>query len=195
MKFWNKKIWRTFSTREIGMPLPVVGDAAIGIGAIGEGRLIPLVIVDASARPALEELIRVHQFTQPGDVVSQWGAINGDNERISLFLNFKRPSELDVVIEFSVNDRAPLIDQILTTKSMYLQVGKHGDRFINTQSSPRILMEIPETGFKEVWEKIYYRYTYKKFRANGLNRQLARKAAHQFISETRKFGDTRVSSK
>ena len=51
----------------------VVGDAAIAASPFVEGRLVPLVIVDTSGRPDLEELVRVHKHLPPGDVETQWG--------------------------------------------------------------------------------------------------------------------------
>lgn len=46
----------------------IVADAGIAVDGIGGGRLIPLLILDTTDRPDLEELIRVHQHLTPGDV-------------------------------------------------------------------------------------------------------------------------------
>jgi hypothetical protein len=42
--------------------LRIVADGAIASRGVGEGRLIPLVILDTSSRPDVEEYIRPHQY-------------------------------------------------------------------------------------------------------------------------------------
>ena len=194
MNLWKRNKWRVLNMKEIGPPLLTVADAAIGVGAVGEGRLIPLAIVDSTARPDLEELVRVHQFTPPGDVESQWMSIEGNDERIGLLLSFQRPSKLTTLLEFTIPEKAFLVDQILTAKGLYLQPGRTGDRFITTRDAPRILVEIPATSFKQIWDEMYYRRVVKDMRKRGLNRQQAKKAAADFLKEMREFGQLRIPS-
>ena len=59
-------------------PVRIVSDAAVSMrGAFG-GRLVPLVILDTSDRPDIDELIRVHHASlKPGDVKIQWAERDG----------------------------------------------------------------------------------------------------------------------
>src|SRR5713101_7129808 len=83
------------------LPLRIVSDAAIATAAVGDGRLIPLFIVDTSERPDVEELVRIHsELQRPGDHTHQWGQIEGHPRTVALFLRFERPAELTAVLEF-----------------------------------------------------------------------------------------------
>ena len=59
--------------RNTGIPfdpksiVPIVADAAIASGAVGDGRLIPLVILDTTNRPDLVDLFTAHDKMLPGD--------------------------------------------------------------------------------------------------------------------------------
>jgi hypothetical protein len=146
-----KKTFRILPER----PVPIIADAAIAIGSVGHGRLIPLVILDTTDRLDLQELIRVQQHLQPGDVVSQWSTIEDRSGRIGLLLTFKNPMELTALIGFEVANQGGLIDQIINTRGLYRQAGREGDRFLKNPNAPKLLLEIPERGFSPVWNDIF----------------------------------------
>jgi hypothetical protein len=173
-------------------PVTIVGDAAIAAASIGDGRLIPLIIIDTSDRPDLNELIRVHEHLPPGDVDVQWGVLPGSVDRIALVLSFKKPVEAIAVLEFNIVEQGILVDQILTAKILYLQSGQPGDRFITNPAASRIFIEIPDTGFRERWDKLFHKRVTKDMRTKGLSRQEARQAASQAIREMREFGRLRM---
>ena len=74
-----------------------------------------------------------------------------------------------------------------------LQVGKPGDRFMNTQDQPRILFEVPDLDFEMEWEKLFLAHLAAGFRKKGVPRSHAKDAATQFLKEWRRFSDVRVS--
>jgi hypothetical protein len=79
-------------------------------GAFG-GQLVPLVILDTSDRPDIDELIRVHGTPQhPGDVKIQWVELAGHKGFIALILTFLRPSEATVIIEFDIVKQGVLVE-------------------------------------------------------------------------------------
>jgi hypothetical protein len=43
------------------VPVRIVSDAAIATGGVGEGRLVPVLIVDGEQRPDITEMIRIHK--------------------------------------------------------------------------------------------------------------------------------------
>jgi hypothetical protein len=169
-------------------PVPIVNDAGIAVGGLGEGRLIPLVIVDTTGRSDIDELMRIHEHLDPGDATSQWIQLAGHSHTISLVLHFVRPAALTLIVEFDLSQRAGLVDQIISVGAVYIQAGRPGDRFISTMESLRILVEIPDTGVREIWNNMFKKETIRKMRADGLNRADAKRAAQQFIDEWRKFG-------
>jgi len=186
---WGSKTFR--STREAA-PVRIVGDAAIATGASNEGRLVPLLILDALQRPDIGELIRVHQALGPGDVEVSWGQRQGRKGTVTLFLDFHRPVAVSAVLEFDVDRQGGLVDLIVRSRSVYLQAGRDGDRFVTTPDAPRILVEVPDTQFGPVWEKLALRELTRTFRSRGLSRSRARDAARQFLKEWRSFSDIRM---
>jgi hypothetical protein len=173
-------------------PIAIVASAALAAERIGDGRLIPLLIVDTSSRPDLEELIRLHEFVSPGDVDLQWGHTGRSREKIALFLSFKRPMELVAIVEFDIVEEGVLVDEILSAKIMYLQAGKLGDSFLKNVNAPRIFIEIPDLGFRDAWDKMFHKRVAASFRARGLSRQEAKVSARNCIREIRKIGSIRM---
>ncbi|MGW7046788.1 hypothetical protein ACWGDT_29655 [Streptomyces avermitilis] len=171
----------------ISKPLEVVGDAMIASHLVGDGRLIPVLIVDTASRPDVEELVRVHQHISDGDCKSQWGQNLNDKDQVVLQLEFIRPMQVAVAIGIHVPTQGILIESILETQSLYLAPGRPGDRFISKQDSPRILVEVPRGGFGDIWEKLVRHALRKTFRDKGLSRPAARVAAEQMIEKSREL--------
>ena len=175
--------------------IPIVGDAAIASEKIGDGRLVPLIIIDTSDRPELSELIRVHQHLPPGDVEVQWGQVQGATGRVVLVLSFRKPVETVAILDFDIIKQGILVDQILTARFFYLQSGQPGDRFITNPTAPRIFVEVPDTHFREHWDKLFHKQITKYMRTKGFARKQAKQAAIQAIKQMRDFGRFRMKSK
>ncbi len=173
-------------------PLRIVADAAIATTIVGGGRLIPLMILDTTDRTDVEELIRIHQHLPPGDVDSQWGALESSQEKVALMLTFKRPAEMVVILEFDIVKQGILVDQALTARGIYLQSGREGDRFLTNPDIPKILVEIPGTGFHEFWNQLFHENIMKRMRKHGLSRNQAKEAASKYIKEMREFAQLRL---
>src|SRR6266511_2683149 len=127
--FKRHRIKKRFQTLPVH-PIPIVADAGIATERMGDGRLIPLVIVDTTDRLDLEEFIRVHQYAGPGDADSQWATLEDSSGRVGLVLTFKKPMEMTVVLAFDPMNQGGLVDQIIQSKGLYIQAGRKGDRFI-----------------------------------------------------------------
>jgi hypothetical protein len=157
------------------------------------GRLIPLVILDTSDRPDIEEYIRIHQTAEkPGDVNTQWGQIEGHEGTAALFLSFIRPAEMTMILEFNVVKQGILVEQALIGKGLYIQAGREGDRLIKDPDRQKVLIEIGDTGFRPIWDKVFHKQMEAHFRSEGLDRHEARRAARAFIEELRNFGNFRM---
>ena len=175
--------------------LRIVADGAIAHPGVAEGRLIPLVIVDSSSRPDLEEYIRIHQYIGAGDVICRWGQLIGHDNTVALCLSFSRPAELVAIIEFDLQrSQAVLVEQILATNALYIQAGRDGDRLKHNVNLTKVIVEVPATGFRKFWDKIYLRHATAEMRQRGLNRADAKRAAKQAIEEMRKLAAIRMGS-
>lgn len=173
-------------------PAAIVSDAAMATVHVGEGRLIPLLIIDSSERPDIEELVRVHEFLPPGDVAVQWGHLENTPECAALFLRFIRPLEALLVLNFDIVKQGGIVDQILLSRALYLQPGRTGDRFRTTIDAKRILIEVPDTGFGKAWGELLLKHLVKDYRQKGLPKRQAKEAAMEFVEEWRKFGRSRL---
>ena len=95
--------------------------------------------------------------------------------------------------DFSIGKQGGLVDLMLMAKSVYLQAGVPGDRLLTTMDNPRILVELPDTGFQKTWGEIQLKRMSEVIRRRGgLSRSEARTAARKFIEQMRELGRIRM---
>jgi len=172
--------------------VPIVGDAALA-GSVADGKLLPVLIIDVSDRPDAVEVLRQHQhLASGGDAQHQWATSRDNTDRVVLLLEFLRPSEVDLVLPFSIERQGILVDSMIRAGAVYLQAGSKGDRLMNTFEAPRVLVELPDTGFATAWESIFEEQMTRVMAARmGVSRKKARPAAQAVILELRKFAAMR----
>jgi len=173
-------------------PVPIVGDGAIATVILGEGRMIPVIIIDTSERSDIEDLVKAQEKQPPGDVQSQWARLSRSKRYIALILTFERPSNILLILEFDIFKQGILIESILTTKALYIQPGRKGDRLSSTLENSKILVEVPGLEFREEWRKIWHKELEKHFRKEGLKRGDAREAAKTVISQLHEISRFRM---
>lgn len=101
---------------------------------------------------------------------------------------FLRPSELVAIVEFDLQrNHGVLVEQVLSAKALYIQAGREGDRLKHDLNLPKVILEVPELGFRRIWDKIYSRHATAQMRERGLNRADARRAAKHAIDELREL--------
>lgn len=193
-----KKKWRKSKIQGVKRgdisPVLIVGDAVIASRGIGEGRLIPLVIIDTSSRLDIDDFVKAHTQLPPGDVETQWGRPPRKKDRIWLVLSFLRPSKCLVVLEFEIVIQGILVEQTLTAQALYIQPGRPGDRLSTTIDNPRVIVEVPRSGFDVEWNRMLHRSITKDLRKRGLNRTKAAIASKEAILLMREFGHFRLPS-
>ena len=191
MKLKSKQVEIPIKHPWEAQPARIINDAAVATVGVGNGRLIPLVIIDSAGRPDIEELVRVHEHLPPGDVKVQWGDLKSAPGGIALLLRFTRPAEVLLVLNFDIVRQGGVVDQILSSRALYLQPGREGDRLSNTLDAKRIRIEVPETGFSKTWDGILFKHLVKDFRRRGLPKHQAKEATKGVIEEWRKIGRSR----
>ena len=173
------------------LPAEIISDPTIATVGVADGRFIPLLIIDSSDRPDIEELVRVHEHLPPGDVTVQWVQLLKIPNSIALLLRFIRPVEALLIINFDIAKQGGIVDQILSSRALYIQPGRKGDRLINTLDAKKVLIDIPETGFSKTWDDIFFTHMVKWFRQKGLKKYEAKEAAKKAIKEWRRLGQLR----
>ena len=174
-------------------PVPIVADGAIGTGKIAEGKILPVLLLDTSERPDLKQLIDNHEHTGPGDVQTTWVYIGVRKELILLVLEFKKPSELTIILEFEIASQGILVDQIMRSGAVYLQDGKEGDKVSERVEAPSIVAEVGARTQGLDWDKNWHKQLAKSLRSKGLTRAQSNIAARKAIESMREFGKIRIS--
>lgn len=173
------------------LAVPIVGDGAIA-SQVADGRLLPVMILDTRSRPEVDEVIRVSRQLS-GDVTHQWATDLDNADGVMLLVKFQRPVAAELLLRFSIEHQAMLVECVLTGEGMYLQSGRPGDRISTTPSAVRMLVELPDSGFREHWDRLLLkRMTVVMARRLGTSRRKARPVAEEFIKEMRKLPSLRV---
>lgn len=175
------------------LPIPIISDAAVATRGTADGRMIPVLIMDTTHRPDVEDMIRAHRYIPNGDVQSSWSKCSRFiDSKIRLILESIAPSRCVLIFEFDIARKGGVVDQIIQAQGVYIQPGREGDRLINTINHDRILVEVPSRVFRKQWDKMLYKAMVKRFKRDGLSRTDAKIATENFIKDWRKFGATRV---
>jgi hypothetical protein len=173
-------------------PVRVVGDGAIQTVNVAEGRLLPVLIIDAQQRPDIVEHVRLHQHSGSGDVKTTWCKLQDTD--VGLLLQFSAPSETTLVISFDVLKQHSVIDLIIQSRGLYLQCGKPGDRLKDTINDPKVVVEVAESGFDKTWEKILLGAVRENLKALGSDGRTAKRLAPEHVATMRKIGSRRLAS-
>ncbi len=175
-------------------PVKIIDDGVIISPGFGDGRPIPVVIVDASSRPDIVEYIEAHRTQPPGDVTIQWGTPLTSKKTVSLMLKSHRPAKIDFAIVFNAEKHHSLIDGILCTNGFYLQAGNVGDKVSSLIDDGKIVVEVGETGFETTWEKILTKTVKKRFKKDGVGRKKISSATKEYIGSMREFWNRRKNA-
>lgn len=178
-----------------GEAVPVVQDGAIATGAVGDGRIIPLLILDTSKRPDIDDMVKAHHLMEgQGDVKAQWGRPDTffDKGVVTLILTFEKPSYCLIILRLDIGKYGGLVDQVIRSQGVYIQPGRPGDRLSTTFDNFRVLTEVPSRDFQSEWDRMLRKATRKRFqREHGLGRADAKQATERFISEWRDLSSKR----
>ena len=172
--------------------VPIISDGAIATHEIGEGRMVPVLVVDCSEKVELRDLIYAHEYSPPGDVTVTWATPRWRKSTVLLLLEFSKPSKLEVLLKFDIKKQGGVVDGILHANALYLQPSESGLKVVDGLGMGKIIVEIPDTGFLPDWEAIYTNNLVKVFKKSGLSRQQSRDAAEQHKSMLREIWSRRM---
>lgn len=146
---------KIFQTNRTTFPtFKIIANGAISVVEVGEGRVIPSIIIDIGKHNEILDLVKLHKNALSGDVDLSWRKELSifKNKSIFLHLNFKKPLEVSFGIEFILTKDYALIDGIIQTRSFYLLIGKEGDK-VSDLKNESVMIEVPDLGFDLEWEK------------------------------------------
>lgn len=175
--------------------VPIVADAFMLSAGVAEGRAIPVLILDTSLRPDIDDLVRAHEHLGPGDAKTLWvysGLLGRRHQK--LIVEFERPQRCVIVLQFSIAEHGGIVDQIVQSELVYLQPGRPGDRLKNTTNCPRVTVEVSTDDFRKHWDRIWRREIGRDFRKRGLSRARVPDAVESLICEWRELWAQRMSN-
>lgn len=175
--------------------VPIISDGAIATHAIGEGRLVPVLVVDCSEKVELRDLIFAHENLPPGDVNVTWVRPRWSKSTVLLLLEFTKPSRLEVLLQFDIKKQGGLVDGIIHANALYLQPSESGLKVVDGLEKVKIIVEVPDTGFLPYWETLYTSNLVKLFKRKGLSRREALGAAEKHKAMLREIWSRRVGSR
>jgi len=156
-----------------------------------EGKGIPVLVFDTSARPDLEAVISSHQSMPPGDVTFGWG-YSRDRTHVLLRLRFERPVDATAVVLFEIETQGVLVDAILNARAFYFQGGAPDTKFRDDLNAQRILVGVDPLELGAEWDQLFRGQMARKYRRHGYPRSAARLMAESFIGDIRKITHLQV---
>ena len=165
----------------------IAEEGLLSTDSIGEGRMIPVLVLDIDGNKDIEDLIKVHDNITSGDATITWIHDFYNRNFFILKMEFSKPMEIKFGIKFKIDKEYSLIDGILESKGVYLQTGVKGDKISKKMEDPKILVEVPDMGIKVIWNKILLNTMKKKYMKQGYRKREAISISKQHISEMRKF--------
>ena len=167
-------------------PVSIVSHAVVETGAHADGRVIPHFILDTTARDDLAEALRVQATLSGGGVQAMWTRRLGKRGSVTLLLRFQRPTACKAVLEFDIVEQGKLVEAIVTAQALCILPGRPGDSFFQGADRPATLIEIPDGGFRQVWDRLYASSLYRQFRGQGRTGKDARGAVQDHLTEARR---------
>jgi len=159
----------------VGSILKIVRDGLVATKDVHRGVSIPLLRLDTSNRPDIQDLLSIHSAVEDGDVVTQWAEVRSKERQILLVMRFVKPLSTIAAISFNVERQGVLIDSILYSRRLYIEGGTLEEITpILFDERPRVFVALPDNGFDERWSQIRDTELYKKNRNAGLNRKEAK---------------------
>jgi hypothetical protein len=177
---------RTFSYAEEGM---------LSADDVGEGRMIPVIVLDVENNQDVIDLIKSHYSIVSGDVTLTWSQDFFNRKELILKMSFTKPMKVEFGIRFIIATDVTIIDGIIQSKGVYLQTGKKGDKVSKKLNDEKILIEVPEMGIKEFWNNLLQKTLIVKYKKLGLSKKESKGAALQHIQSIRELWKIRRNDK
>lgn len=157
--------------------VPVVAHGVVSRPDIISGQFLPVIVIDASSRPDIEEHIRLHKGTGPYDVKSTWAEVPGEG-RVCLVLEFQGPTANVLIIRFNLSGQLKSVDRILHQQVMHLMCGAPGNKVSDLyENAPGMIIEVRGTWPLPKWNKFLQKALIEEAKKAGLNRKDAKQVA------------------
>jgi hypothetical protein len=173
--------------------LELLSDGLVTNRTLADGRAIPILLIDCSSRPDIEDLIRSHEHIATDDVKIQWGKSSKNTDSVVLVLSFERPSSCTAVIEFDILKHGGTVDQIMRCEVVFLQSAEEGQRVASTLDKPKMVVEVPSKQALAAWNAHLFKVLESEGIKKGMGKKEAKEHSRGVIREWREFGEQRFN--
>jgi len=165
-----------------------IADGMLSIPKLGEGRLIPCVILEKSIAREVYNLCQAHINSEPGDVTTTWARPFSLLKPTNLILKieFKKPIQATFGIVFNIFNHFALIDAIVQSQALRIEAGNIGDK-ISQLKNADILIEVQRTNFAGVWEKHLLHTLKERYKKKGIKKNKLEHLAKEHIKSMREI--------
>jgi len=134
---------------------------------LADGRFIPAVVLKSNNEDkTVENLVKFHFGTSPGDVEVNWVKAFEIFLRDTVWIltvKFTKPIECEFNIQFDLSKEYRLIDAIFISRGLYISYGEKGDK-VSQMKNGAALLEVPDTGIDKKWEKTLNEILYRELK-------------------------------
>jgi hypothetical protein len=194
----SKKGWHRNTVliegKYVAQPVDIVNDAGIANKDLNNGKLVPLLILDTTARPDIDQIIENHDSIDSGYASTSWTKTRQSDNYISLLLQFSKPVLCTILLEFYIPKYAGLIDSILESQAMYIQAGRKGDRLITTQEAPKVFIQVPKptADFEVLWSELRKKVKLNEYKKMGYSKKESKQLFLEFQKKWEKIYKFRI---
>ena len=172
----------------------VAEEGIIAIPDLADGRFMPALVIDFHNNPQIEELIKLHAESKPGDVTCQWARVFsfGRCKDLVLNLEFSQPIVTTFGLEFNVERDYSLVDGIVHARGFWLISGKKGDSTAtHVMAGNGITIEVPDIGFDGFWQSLLHKTIKAQYKTKGESRKRTEERVRQHIAGMRQVWNHR----
>lgn len=178
-------------------PYKIVKNATVADPRLGEGRMIPVLILSSKNDSELRELLEIHKDVSSGDIKVQWGDYITTllkKEKMFLEIEFINPKKFVFHIVFDIDKDYSLIDAIFQSRGVYINLGTKDDKISSVffkENNETIVLEVADTNLDDFWEKRLRKVLLKKARKEKIPSAERQKKVDNHIKKMRDFFNIR----
>ena len=163
---------------------------AVAIESLTGNKKLPIIGLDLSNRPDIEEMLLIHGEMPPGDVFTQWAADHSSKKLLVLFFKFERPSRIGFYVPLYFHEHSWVIEGIIQTKAILLKSGHAEESTEEMIDGLKESISVEIGGSADIpgdWEKWQLKAIQKHLIQNGLEKKEALVRAKEQILSDKSF--------
>lgn len=176
----------------------IVNAAAVSFPSLGEGRFLPILVIDTRGHIEVKELFKLASNGAKVTGTARWASLNSYfyPRRIELVFEFINPLDLKFAINL-ILDQDPhphyeIVDGIMHLGGLFLKDGKETDDALGTPEN-KILIEVTDSNLDKKWEGVLRKILIKRYKRTRLPKKQMYPKINELIARMRMLWNVRRS--